>query len=381
MRGRQPRPLALCAADVPVLEALVRDGGTAQRVARRAAILLARAAGERVGAVARRVGRDPATVRRVCRRYEARGLAAVYPGPGAGRPRVIPPLARARLENLACSDPAASGRPLTRWSARSLQQAAVDAGIVPAIHYTTVAAILRRADLQPHRWRYWKTARWDPAAVARAARVLWCYERVDWLLARGEVVVGLDEIPNLQALERAGPTLRPAPGRIERREFEYGRHGTVNWLAALGVHDGRMWGTELGANDGAHFRPAAARLFEAYGWAKRMHLILDAGPSHTAADTLALFADRQPWLRALFTPARSSWLNQAELLLRAFGARYLDGGSWTGRDALLAHLHASRDDYNARFAHPFAWAWTRRDFRLWLASATPIPRSNSATDH
>jgi transposase len=369
VRGRLPRPLALWPADVPVLEALVRDGRTEQRVARRARILLARAGGERVVAVARRVGQDPATVRRVCRRYGARGLAAVYPGPGAGRPRVIPPLARARIENLACSDPAAGGRALTHWSARSLQEAAVDAGIVPAIHYTTVAAILRRADLQPHRWRYWKTAVWDAAAVARAARVLWCYERVDWLLGRGEVVVGLDEVPNLQALERAGPTRRAAPGRVERREFEYVRHGTVNWLAALSVHDGRMWGEELAANDGAHFRPAATRLLEAYGWAKRLHVVLDGAPSHTATDTLALFAQWRPWLRALFTPARASWLNQAELLLRAFGARYLARGSWTSRDALLTHLHASRDDYNAHFARPFAWEWTRRDLRRWLASA------------
>ena len=253
---------------------------------------------------------------------------------------------------------------------------------MPAIHYTTVAAILRRADLQPHRWRHWKSTVWDAAAVARAARVLWCYERVDWLLGRGEVVVGLDEIPNLQALERAGPTVQPAPGRIERVPFEYVRHGTVHWLAALSVHDGRMWGEELGANDGAHFRPAAARLFEAHGWAKRLHLILDPGPSHTATATAALFAAWRPWLRVLFTPAHASWLNQAELLLRAFGARYLERGSWPSRAALAAHLHASRDDYNARCAHPFAWAWTRRDLRAWLASqATPIRCTNSATDH
>ena len=309
--------------------------------------------------------------------------SAAHPWPGArGR---FPPLVRARIENLACTDPAESGRALTHWSVRSLQQAAVAAKIVPAIHYATVAAILRAADLQPHRWRYWKTTRWDAAAVARAARVLWCYERVDWLLARGEVVVGLDELPNLQALERAGPDRRMAPGAIARREFEYVRHGTVNWLAALSVHDGRMWGEELAANDGAHFRPAAARLFDAFGWAKRLHLILDNGASHIAGETQTFFAARRPWLRVLFIPAHASWLNQAELLLRAFDARYLNRGSWTSRAALVAHLHASRDDYNASFAHPFAWSWTRRDFRAWLDandhSRSSIPCKTSATVH
>jgi len=48
-----------------------------------------------------------------------------------------------------------------------------------------VAHILARASLQPHRSRYWKTARLDEEFVHLVAKVLWCYEAGDWL-HRGE---------------------------------------------------------------------------------------------------------------------------------------------------------------------------------------------------
>lgn len=91
MRGRKPRQVALHPEDVPVLEALVRSGKTEQRVAKRADILLSLAGGKRIVPLAERVGRDESTVWRVCRRYEKRGLQAVYDAPRPGRLRRISP--------------------------------------------------------------------------------------------------------------------------------------------------------------------------------------------------------------------------------------------------------------------------------------------------
>jgi transposase len=91
MRGRNPRSLVLRPEDVPVLHTLVRCGTTEQRVARRASILLTMAQGERTARVATRMETDEATVWRVCRRYEQRGLQAVYDAPRSGRPRAISP--------------------------------------------------------------------------------------------------------------------------------------------------------------------------------------------------------------------------------------------------------------------------------------------------
>jgi hypothetical protein len=274
---------------------------------------------------------------------------------------------RVAIERLACCEPAGVGLHMTHWSRRSLAVAAVARGIVPRIAHSTVSLILRAADLQPHRSRYWKTPTFDATFRARAAPILWCYEHAATLAARGEVVVCLDEMPNLQVLERRCPTRPMVPGQIERREFEYIRHGTVNFLVALVVHTGRMRGWCLAANDSDHLRPALRELLRGHRAARRIHVIWDGGPSHTAAATTAFLHDHYPHVRTLVTPAHASWLDQAELLLRAFRERYLTRSDWPHRDAFIAHLDASWREYNDLFAHPFVWSWTRAKMDAWLA--------------
>jgi transposase len=280
--------------------------------------------------------------------------------------RFFPSLQRVTIEQVACTVPRAYGWHLPRWDCRSLQQVVVEQAVVAAIHYTTVARILAEASLQPHRSRYWKTARLDEGFVRLAAKVLWWYEHVDWLHRRGEVVICMDEKPNIQALRRLALTQRLAPGRIERREFEYKRGGVVHLLVALNVYDGTMLGWCLEKNDHDHFLWGVRQVERRYPKARRIHLIVDNGGSHIAHDTQRYFA-RRPRLRALYTPVHASWLNQAELLLRAFTAKYLERFDAESRQHLIDHLNASWREYNHRFAHPFEWSWTRRDMYAWAA--------------
>ena len=295
----------------------------------------------------------------------------------------FPPLKRAQIENLACTKPAEHGLKLTHWSVRALQTVAIRLSKGPKIHYTTIAEILRTATLQPHRWRHWKTTLWDAAAIRQAAKVLWCYERATWLLERGIVIVCVDEKPNLQVLERAGPIRPMIPGQVEQQEFEYIRHGTINLLVGLTVHDGQMWAECLDANDGAHFRPALLRYLDGLREYVGVYLIMDNGSSHIAADTRTLLQGlKAPWVRPCYTPPRASWLNQAELLLGAFSERYIKRGSWDSRQAMIGHIGASYLEYNELFAHPFQWSWTRLDFRQWIEKKSDrISCKTSATAH
>ena len=73
---------------------------------------------------------------------------------------------------------------MARWDCRSLQQVVVERAIVGSMHSTTVARLSAAASLQPHRSRYWKTARIDERFTALAAKNLWRYERVAWLYDR-----------------------------------------------------------------------------------------------------------------------------------------------------------------------------------------------------
>ncbi len=277
----------------------------------------------------------------------------------------FPPLQRVEVVGLACCEPAGVGLNMTHWSTRSLARAAQLRGIASSLSHSEVALILKAVELQPHRSRYWKTPTPDDNFRHQAAQVLWCYERAQALAGRGEVVLCLDEKPNIQVLERRCPTRSMRPSHIQSREFEYVRHGTVNFLVKLVVHTGQMRGWCLERNDGACLREVLPQVLGDHRDARRIHLIWDNGSSHVALQTRDWLRRKYPRVRVLYTPAHASWLNQAELLLRAFAARYLHRGDWASRSEFITHLKASWLEYNHLYAHPFTWSWTRSKMHAW----------------
>ena len=286
----------------------------------------------------------------------------------------FPKRERKQIERLACCEPSTVGRCLTHWSHRSLAQAVAEQDYVESISHATVGNILREADLPLHLSRSWKTTIWDDAAVERALKILWYYERTESLWQKREVVLGLDEKPSLQVLERAAPKQPMRAGQMERQEFEYRRHGTINLLAGLTMYNGRMWSECLAKNDGEHFRPALCRFLHPYGWANRIHLIMDNGSSHTSDETTEFLNDLSPRIHVLFTPADASWLNQTEALLEAFDERYLLRGDWGSRMRMIQHIMDSTKDYNQHFAHRFDWQWSCRKFKYWLNNTPGLIR-------
>jgi hypothetical protein len=207
-------------------------------------------------------------------------------------PAFLPPLQRVAIEGGACPAPHAFGVHVSRWECRTLHQVVVEQAIVASLPSTTVARILAQASLPPHRSRYWKTARLDEEFLRLAAKVLGCYEMVNWLHRRGEVVICMDEKPNIQALRRVAPTQPMEPGRIERREFEYERKGVVHFLVAFNVYDGTMLGWCRDKKDHAHFLWGVRQVERRYAKAHRLPLIIANGGSPIAAETHRYFARR-----------------------------------------------------------------------------------------
>jgi hypothetical protein len=267
-------------------------------------------------------------------------------------------------------EPVAKGLHITHWTSTDLARQAARDGIVTAVSPRTVRQILQHVDLQPHRTRYWKTARLDAEFKERADRVLWCYGNAGRLAARGLWVVCVDEIPNFQVLERQ-PIRRALPGRIEQQEFEYKRHGTANLLLFLIVHTGRMELAIEAKKDAAHYIDALKAFRRRHRGVGGVFLIQDGDPSHTAGDTEAYWSRSGGWWRPRFTPAHASWLDQAELLTGAFSYRYLRRTSWRSRDEFIEHVTDSWPEYNRLYAHPFEWCWTNRKMRAWFAKHVP----------
>jgi DDE superfamily endonuclease/Homeodomain-like domain len=298
------------------------------------------------------------------------GYASCWMSPTSGTRRRFPPLQRAQIVELACLEPIAEGLHITHWTSQDLARQAIADGIVETISSRTVRRILHDVDLRPHRTRYWRTARLDVQFKERAEKVLWCYGNAWRLAQEGIWTVAVDEMPNLQVLERR-PIRRAVPGSIEQQEFEYIRHGTVNLLLFLVVHTGRMEVVVEAKKDAQHYIRELKGFHRRHRGLQGVFLIQDGDPSHTAGDTAAYWSGCRGWWRPRFTPAHASWLNQAELLVGAFGYHYLKRDSWSSREEFIEHVLVSGPEYNQLYAHPFEWTWTNQRMRQWFAEHAP----------
>jgi hypothetical protein len=104
--------------------------------------------------------------------------------------------------------------------------------------------------LQPHRSRYWlnaKTNATEPEAFAAQVELICTLYAYAMMLAQvGVRIVSCDELTAIQAVERAAPTQAMQPGRPERREFEYVRHGTLSLICNFEVASGQVLAPSVG---------------------------------------------------------------------------------------------------------------------------------------
>ena len=223
-----PYVFVLSETDRAVLQARVRSGRTTVRDQLRAAIVLAVAGGASHAAISAELRVCQDTVRKWRKRFAAKGLDGLKDASRSGRPRRITALERAEVTALACTLPAETGLPLSRFSATDLAEQARCRGLVAAISPSSVRRILTSAAIKPWQYRSWIFPR-DPDFAVKAARVLDLYART-WRgqpLSDDEYVISADEKSQLQALRRRHPDLPAGPGRVRRTEFEYRRGGTL----------------------------------------------------------------------------------------------------------------------------------------------------------
>jgi len=169
--------------------------------------------------------------------------------PRSGNPGKFTPEQITQILALACEPPAQSGRPVTHWTYKELADEAHKRGIVVSISAAQVGRYLREAELQPHRSRYWlNTKEKDPQRFQeQVEQVCTCYLEAPRLYASENThTVCTDEMTGIQALERVAATLPTAPGQVERREFEYQRHGTTTLIGNFHVVTGQLLAPTLG---------------------------------------------------------------------------------------------------------------------------------------
>ena len=118
------------------------------------------------------------------------------------------------------------------------------------------------------------------------------YHAAPALAAAGERILSTDELTGVQALERKHPGLPLAPGKVERREFEYIRHGTTTFLLNRDVVSGQVVAPSCGPTRTeedfvAHIRQTVASDPDATRW----HFVVDNLNIHQSASLVRYVAE------------------------------------------------------------------------------------------
>ncbi len=252
------------------------------------------------------------------------------------------------------------------------------------------------ANLKPHRSRYWlnaKTKAADPAGFRAAVeQICSLYAYAPLLEALGGHIVSTDELTAIQAVERAAPTLPMQPGQVERREFEYIRHGTQSLITSFDVVSGQVTTASVGptrteADFAAHVTqtietdPDAVWVFvtdqlnihqsetlvrlvsERCELSDELGVKGESGILQSLASRASFLSDPSHRIQFVYVPKHTSWLNQVEMWFSILVRRVIKRGNFSSVDDLRAKILAFVDYFN-RTAKPFRWTYTGRPLQI-----------------
>ncbi len=333
------------------LERIVARASAPQHLVLRAKIVLAAWRHETNAKIARDLGGCVDTVRTWRRRFRREGIPGLFDRPRSGRPPVYGIEDQLLIVATVTQETPEAD---SHWTHRALAEHLREPLGICA---SQIGRILASLDLKPHRVRGWLNRPADPAFHTKAQAV--CRLYLD--PPADTVLFSVDEKTCMQARSRKRATRPVRPGQPERREFEYRRHGTVSLMAALNVTTGTIHPKIIKKHDSDTFIEFLTELAETVDQAKKIHLILDNGSSHTSKQTRKWLSEH-PRFTVTYTPCHASWLNMVEIFFSILTRRMLRRGDFASRDDLIEKITKFIKTYN-RAAKPFRWTYDAKLLR------------------
>ena len=190
--------------------------------------------------------------------------------------------------------------------------------------------------------------------------------------------VCLDEKPAVLHAD-VRPHLPPAPGHVERRDYEYERHGTANLFVLVEPLAGWRHVTVTEHRTKRDYAEVLRYLVEErYPDADCICVVQDNLNTHTAGALYETFPPKQARhilasLEFHYTPKHGSWLNQAEIEISIF-ERGCFSRPVPDTATLKQWVEALEGERNERRA-TIDWQFTARDARDKLKKLYPVVKT------